>query len=186
MTLVDSLLAMGVGFLRDASERFNLFAFTASESFYSNPLLNALDPKDKIFSSDRRFSRADCTQLAHNSFTKDLCRVRARGSAGAGAGGADGGQAAEDRWFSRTVLVDNNPFSFLKQPKNGIPVVSWYESVHDTALEKVLEFLDSVDNLADVRPFLDATFHVESTLERFKQMHSQLAFGGAAAAPTTQ
>jgi RNA polymerase II subunit A small phosphatase-like protein len=25
--------------------------------------------------------------------------------------------------MSRTVLVDNNPFSFLLQPHNGIPVV---------------------------------------------------------------
>ena len=89
---------------------------------------------------------------------------------------ADGAGAA-DNFFKRTVLVDNNPFSFVPQPRNGIPVVSWYNDLRDNALQKVIEFLDGIDKLEDVRPFLDQQFHVDATLKRFRAMHQ----GGGAA-----
>ena len=35
----------------------------------------------------------------------------------------------------RTVLVDNNPFSFLLQPHNGVPVASFTGDPDDLQLE---------------------------------------------------
>lgn len=160
-------------FLHDASEKFNLFAFTASEAFYCNPLLDSID-KWGVFK--KRFSRTDCTKMGENVFTKDLTKIMSRmrdlhHSTFEGTSGALDG----DRFFARTVLVDNNPFSFVPQPRNGIPVVSWYNDIRDNALEKVTEFLDGIDKLDDVRPFLDQQFHIDATLKRFHAMQQATA-----------
>jgi CTD small phosphatase-like protein 2 len=161
-------------FLHDASQKFNLFAFTASESFYCNPLLDRID-KSSVFK--KRFSRSDCTRLGENVFTKDLTKVMSRmrdtdGGCGEASGAFNIGCAANwaESFFKRTVLVDNNPFSFVPQPRNGIPVVSWYSDLRDNALQKVIEFLDGIDKLEDVRPFLDQQFHVDATLKQFQAM----------------
>ena len=41
------------------------------------------------------------------------------------------------RSLERTMIVDNNPESFLLQPENGILIKSWYDDVEDTALEEL-------------------------------------------------
>ena len=158
-------------FLQKASQKFNLFAFTASESFYCNPLLDCID-KSCVFLD--RFSRSDCTKLGDNVFTKDLSKIMPRMREKYGctrtSRGVESALSQEDAFFKRTVLVDNNPFSFVPQPRNGIPVVSWYNDLRDNALQKVIEFLDGIDKLDDVRPFLDQQFHVDATLKRFQAM----------------
>jgi TFIIF-interacting CTD phosphatase-like protein len=165
-------------FLQAASQEFNLFAFTASESFYAHPLLDALDPKKKYF-GDRRLSRNACTLIGDGRYTKDLCQI-ALSEMNADHQSDEGKHqkktTVDDTWFQRTVLVDNNPFSFVPQPKNGIPVVSWYSNPEDVALNKVYMFLEQLVPLKDVRPHLDATFHVEQTLNKFAQANGPQVF----------
>ena len=154
-------------FLEASSKHFKLFAFTASESYYMNPLLDAIDPQKKYF-GERRFSRDVCTQIGDGRYTKDLSKI---------AMSELGEQAVvNDAWYARTVLVDNNPFSFVPQPQNGIPVVSWYQNPEDVALSKVFQFLQQLQPMNDVRPFLDTTFHVEKTLNKFAEANGKEVF----------
>jgi CTD small phosphatase-like protein 2 len=141
---------------------------TASESFYAHPLLDAIDPQGKHF-GDRRFSRDYCTQIGDGRYTKDLCKIALMEQ-------QNKSEPIDDAWFKRTCLVDNNPFSFVCQPRNGIPVVSWYQNPEDVALSKVFQFLQQLQPLDDVRPFLDSTFHVAKTLNKFASANGPRVF----------
>ena len=124
------------------------YAFTASEEYYARPILKMLDPEKKIFKGC--YFRSDCTQIKGKTFVKDLGKV-------------------ETPDMARTVLVDNNPMSFLCQPRNGIPILSWYGSAGDTALNILDNFLRRLQPLEDVRPFLNKTFGVEKALAKFQK-----------------
>lgn len=158
-------------FLNASSQKFQLYAFTASESFYAHPLLDAIDPHRKYF-GNRRFSRNSCTQIGEGRYTKDLSIIRLSEQQQK----EDFCGRVEDTWFQRTVLVDNNPFSFVPQPSNGIPVVSWYDNPADVALSKVLQFCEQLEHLQDVRNYLDATFHVAQTLNKFAEANGAHVF----------
>jgi TFIIF-interacting CTD phosphatase-like protein len=71
---------------------------------------------------------------------------------------------APDGDMSNIVLVDNNPVSFLCNPRNGIPVPSWYDDPADRALDDVLELLGELDAADDVRPVLDEKFSLKHLL----------------------
>lgn len=62
--------------------------------------------------------------------------------------------------LKRTVLVDNNPLSFLKNPENGILVNSYYTDATDTTLRAVRTILDELDAVPDVRPILTRQWHL--------------------------
>jgi len=136
------------GFLRKLSLEHDVYAFTASEDYYAKPILAMLDPDKTIFKGC--YYRADCTQVRGKTFVKDL------------------GKVCDPNALNRTVLVDNNPMSFLPQPQNGIPILSWYGSNGDTALQILDNFLKRLVHLEDVRPFLNKTFGVEKALEKYQ------------------
>eukprot|EP00945_MAST-04E_sp_MAST-4E-sp1_P005696 g5696.t1 len=135
------------GFLKKLAMEHDVYAFTASEEYYARPILKMLDPEKKIFKGC--YFRTDCTQIKGKTFVKDLGKVEAPDMA-------------------RTVLVDNNPMSFLCQPRNGIPILSWYGSAGDTALNILDNFLRRLQPLEDVRPFLNKTFGVEKALAKYQ------------------
>jgi len=139
-------------FLREASVRFNLHAFTASEHFYARPLLRVLDASKKFFKSCHW--RSDCLAVDGGHFVKDLCTLPGETN------------------LERTVLVDNNPISFLPQPRNGIPIVSYYDDPGDSALSILMDYLCKLEPLADVRPRLHQTFQIEPALEQYKRMRT--------------
>ncbi|RVW32492.1 Mitochondrial import inner membrane translocase subunit TIM50 [Vitis vinifera] len=62
----------------------------------------------------------------------------------------------------RIVIVDNNPFSFLLQPLNGIPCVPFSaEQPNDKQLlEVLLPLLKHLSLQKDVRPVLYERFHM--------------------------
>ncbi|CAN0450819.1 unnamed protein product, partial [Laminaria digitata] len=60
--------------------------------------------------------------------------------------------------MSRTVLVDNNPLSFICQPTNGVLVASFYDDPNDTALTSVMQLIRHLDRAGDVRPILKDMF----------------------------
>ena len=71
--------------------------------------------------------------------------------------------------MKRIVLIDNNPVSFLCQPRNGIPVASWYEDPQDRVLESTLALLAELEPLPDVRPRLDQIFGLSSHLAQHRR-----------------
>ena len=72
--------------------------------------------------------------------------------------------------LGRTVLVDNNPMSFIANPENGILVSSFYGDQRDTALPVVLELLEELgDSKEDIRPILDSRFGLREFLHNYRK-----------------
>jgi hypothetical protein len=71
------------------------------------------------------------------------------------------------RDVSRVVLVDNCLFSFLAQPRNGLPCLPYHGAAGDSQLLAViLPLLRSLSQVGgDIRPLLDSMFHVRQWLE---------------------
>ena len=134
-------------FIRKVSERWETYIFTAAMSSYASPVLSYLDPDDDIFSE--RFFRESCTiDEDRGVYVKDLTKI-----------------ISDDRDLKRCVLVDNNPLSFLAQPRNGILVSNFYDDVDDDTLPAVYKLLDVLDNDDDCRIRLNELFGLSEALE---------------------
>lgn len=75
---------------------------------------------------------------------------------------------AESTDMSRTVLVDNNPLSFICQPTNGVLVASFYDDPSDTALASVMQLIRHLDQAGDVRPILKDMFRLDTLLGEYR------------------
>jgi len=140
-------------FLREASKRFELIAFTAGAEEYARPVLAQLDPEGTIFR--HCLFRQHCVKQQEGmSFVKDL-RVL-------------------NRSLRRTVLVDNNAQSFFMQLENGIPIASFFNDVNDTALVTLYHFLDSIDQVDDVRNVLNKVFGLGAAFASAARMNHMM------------
>ncbi|AQK94392.1 Haloacid dehalogenase-like hydrolase (HAD) superfamily protein [Zea mays] len=70
--------------------------------------------------------------------------------------------------FQRIVLVDNNPYSFLLQPLNGIPCVTFSagQPVDDQLMGTMFPLLKHLALQKDVRPALYEAFHMPEWFQR--------------------
>mmetsp|Transcript_24114 Transcript_24114/g.47894 ORF Transcript_24114/g.47894 Transcript_24114/m.47894 type:complete len:271 (-) Transcript_24114:111-923(-) len=120
--------------------------FTAAMEVYARPVLDVVDGGGGVLS--RRFYREHCTHHPSlHSYVKDLNVL---------------GQSFDPR---RTVLVDNNPISFLAQPSNGILVSNFYDDPADDGLLNVLELLERLEGEEDVRTVLEGIFRMGEGLD---------------------
>lgn len=71
--------------------------------------------------------------------------------------------------MTRTVLVDNNPLSFICQPMNGVLVSSFYDDPDDTALASVMQLIRHLDHAGDVRPILKDMFRLDALLIDYRK-----------------
>lgn len=126
-------------FLRRASEFCELVLFTAGLESYALPLTSTIDPEKHITA---RLYRRHCVSTATRDNVKDLGRL--------------------GRPLERTVLIDNNPFSFCLQPQNGIPIQPFDgDPDDDVLLTVILPLLEALSEVPDVRPFLAGRFRME-------------------------
>lgn len=137
-------------FLRNVSDKYETHVLTAAMQVYAMPILNILDPDDTIFSSCR-FRDSCRIDMDMNAHVKNLDF-------------AWGGDQ-----IKRTVLVDNNPLSFLDNPDNGILVSNFYDDPNDTTLLAVIDLLGELDSEKDVRPLLQSRFGVKRFLEKIRR-----------------
>jgi CTD small phosphatase-like protein 2 len=132
-------------FLERVSEKYETHIFTAAMEVYAKPVLKMLDPHNRIFT--HCWYRESCHfDEAVGAYVKNL----------------------DPMWghnIKRTVLVDNNPLSFLANPDNGILVSNFYNDPKDVTLPAVLDLLDELDGEEDVRPVLDARFGLKRALK---------------------
>eukprot|EP00750_Incisomonas_marina_P031510 INCI8213.1.p1 GENE.INCI8213.1~~INCI8213.1.p1 ORF type:complete len:390 (+),score=75.36 INCI8213.1:388-1557(+) len=138
-------------FLDKCTAHFDTYVFTAGTEAYASPLLDLVDPERKL---KGRFYRTSCRRVVcelGELYLKDLSSL------------------AVPQPLSRMVLVDNNPVSFLVQPCNGIPVVSWYDNIHDVVLKEVFEILQEISALDDVRSKLDSMFGLKVELKALRR-----------------
>ncbi|KAG7352645.1 phosphoprotein phosphatase [Nitzschia inconspicua] len=137
-------------FLREVSSKYETHIFTAAMEVYAKPVLRMLDPHGEIFT--HCWYRESC-QLDSNvgAYVKNL------------------GFCWDDERLKRTVLVDNNPLSFLANPENGILVSSFYDDHKDTTLPAVMGLLHELDGHDDVRPVLDERFRLRQALDELSR-----------------
>ncbi|ORX94378.1 hypothetical protein K493DRAFT_30928 [Basidiobolus meristosporus CBS 931.73] len=131
-----------VEFLKRASEHFEIAIFTASQKAYADRLLNLIDPKRSYIKY--RLFRDSCVYVEGN-YIKDL-RVLGRD-------------------LAKTIIVDNSPIAFSYQITNGVPIKSWYDDPDDTELIQVLEFLQTLVDVEDVRPLIDKQFQMTKLVQ---------------------
>ncbi|XP_039061889.1 uncharacterized protein C2F7.02c-like, partial [Hibiscus syriacus] len=125
-------------FLNQISEFAQLVLFTAGLEGYARPLVDRID-KENRFSLLLYRPSTICTE--YQEHVKDLLCL--------------------SKNLCRTVIVDNNPFSSLLQPLNGIPCIPFSAGQpHDTQLLDVLPLLKHLSLQKDVRPVLYNRFHM--------------------------
>jgi RNA polymerase II subunit A small phosphatase-like protein len=117
-------------FLEEVGKKFEVVIFTASLAKYADPLLDILDPHRVCVA---RLFREACVQH-YGNYVKDLTHL---------------GRRLQD-----TIIVDNSPFSYMFQPDNAIPIVSWFQDKNDRQLYELLPFLDSMVDVDDVAALL--------------------------------
>ncbi|KAI3734973.1 hypothetical protein L6452_14455 [Arctium lappa] len=126
-------------FLTQLSEFADLVLFTAGLEGYAKPLVDRIDAENRF---SRRLYRPSTSSTEFREHVKDLSCISTN--------------------FCRIVIVDNNPFSFLLQPVNGIPCIPFSAGQpHDDQLfEVLLPLLKQLSEQGDVRPVLYEKFHM--------------------------
>ncbi|GMH30236.1 hypothetical protein Nepgr_032079 [Nepenthes gracilis] len=122
-------------FLERVAEMFELFVFTAGQSFYAEQLLDILDPDGKLISG--RAYRESCV-FSDGTYTKDLTVL-----------GVD---------LAKVIIIDNCPQVFRLQVNNGIPIKSWFDDPSDSELLSLIPFLETLVNAEDIRPIIARRF----------------------------
>lgn len=111
---------------------FEVAIFTASQACYADQLLDAIDPQGRL--GRLRLFREHCTEV-NGSRVKDLSLL--------------------GRPLHRIALIDNSPVTYLFQPRNAIPILSWFEDPRDTELLKLLPMLRLLAQANTVYDVLD-------------------------------
>ncbi|KAL0714530.1 hypothetical protein Bca4012_021509 [Brassica carinata] len=132
-------------FLEQLSKFADLVLFTAGLEGYASPLVDRIDTR-KVLSN--RLYRPSTVSTPYRDHVKDLLST--------------------SKNMSRTVIVDNNPFSFLLQPSNGIPCIAFSAGQpNDTQLlDVILPLLKQLSEEEDVRPTLYDRFRMPEWFEK--------------------
>ncbi|KAF9934128.1 hypothetical protein FBU30_003409 [Linnemannia zychae] len=130
-------------FLEKMSEKFEVITFTASQECYAEALLKIIDPEKKFIR--HRYYRDSCVPVFGN-YVKDL-RIL-------------------NRDLSKVVIVDNSPQAFGYQISNGVPIESWYDDKSDQELSKLMDFLETLHGVDDVRPMIDEHYKLHERIHK--------------------
>jgi len=118
-------------FMTWCAERFEIVIFTASLAKYANPLLDILDPHKTI---SHRLFRESCVQH-YGNYVKDMTML--------------------GRKIEHSIIVDNSPFSYMFQPENAIPILSWFNDYSDRHLYTLLPLLEELSTCQSALPVLE-------------------------------
>jgi len=116
-------------FMKRLSPFYEMIIYTASLSKYADPLLDLLDPTNEI---SKRLFRENCV-FYDGHYVKDLSLL--------------------NRDISQTIIVDNSPMSYIFHPENAIDCTSFFDDPTDVELWQIADFLLSIKNCDDVRPY---------------------------------
>ncbi|KAF8719520.1 hypothetical protein HU200_024246 [Digitaria exilis] len=132
-------------FLQRTSEFADLVLFTAGLEGYAKPLVDRINAHNRFI---RRLYRPSTVTTEYRDHVKDLSCL--------------------SKDFQRIVLVDNNPYSFLLQPLNGIPCITFSagQPVDDQLMGTIFPLLKHLSLQNDVRLALYETFHMPEWFQR--------------------
>nr|GMD06607.1 probable C-terminal domain small phosphatase [Ipomoea batatas] len=114
-------------FLETLSKKFEIVVFTAGIKEYASLVLDRLDKKGLI---SHRLYRDSCKEV-DGRFVKDLSEL--------------------GRDMKSVVIVDDNPNSYIFQPRNAIPIRAFTNDMEDGELKRLMEFFDGCDGVEDMR-----------------------------------
>lgn len=132
-------------FLKQLSEFADLVLFTAGLEGYARPLVDIIDKENRF---SLRLYRPSTISTEYREHVKDLTCI--------------------SKDLDRIVIVDNNPFSFVLQPVNGIPCIPFSAGhPNDTQLlDVILPLLKQLSKQSDVRPLLCEKFHMPDWFQK--------------------
>ncbi|OMJ71229.1 hypothetical protein SteCoe_30616 [Stentor coeruleus] len=131
--------------LKEVNKHFEVFIFTASHPCYANVVLDYLDPTGELI--HHRFFRDNCVNM-NGIYIKDL-------------------RIFGNRKLSEMVIVDNAAYSFGYQIDNGIPIISWHDDREDRELLNLIDYLQSLVDVEDIREVNYETFHLRTFYEDY-------------------
>ena len=108
-------------FLQAMAPIFEIVIYTASVSVYCDPLMNCIDKHNIL--GPLRLYREHCSRVG-GSYVKDLSLL--------------------GRPLDQVCIIDNSPVAYLFQPRNAIPIISWFDDPNDTELLKLIPFLQTM------------------------------------------
>lgn len=132
-------------FLKQIHQFADLVLFTAGLEGYARPLVDRIDVENRF---SLRLYRPSTTNTEYREHVKDLSCL--------------------SKDLSRMVIVDNNPFSFLLQPLNGIPCIPFSagQPYDEQLMGSLLPLLKHLSLQKDVRPVLYEKFHMPEWFEK--------------------
>lgn len=131
--------------LKAASKNYEVIVFTASHQCYADAVLNYLDPENKYIYL--RLYRDSCIQV-NGMFVKDL-------------------RILKNRSLKDIIIIDNATHSFAYQIENGVPIISWYDDPNDKELKNLIEYLQILTCVNDVREINREVFRMHSFYEDY-------------------
>jgi CTD nuclear envelope phosphatase 1 len=127
-------------FLTHGAEHFDLVLFTSAEQTYARKVMDVIDPNGYI---KQRYYRDSCI-LTNGILTKPIQHL--------------------GRSMSRIVHVNSSDICMMTAPDNGIHISRFVGDTGDSAIRQVMNILDHVNDLDDVRPFLIKTYQIRTRL----------------------
>lgn len=131
-------------FLARVSELYEVVVLTASLEVYADPVLNQLDYTN--YWVHHRLFRDSCANLNGN-YIKDLSYL--------------------GRPLHTAIIIDNSPTSYLFQPRNALPITSWFDDPTDRELRDLLPVLERAAKVDNVYPVLDSWRQAMTNGERW-------------------
>lgn len=173
-------------FMSVVAPLFDVVLFTAARPIYADTLMNVMDPKGSVIGKNTRYFRDSCTDVYNRYEAGSLVmspkglstsiavdqnekEVVAAVAAEAGCETANGLPPLAEPGFIRTkdlvklgrpleeiILVDNTPTCGLMQPRNLLPISSWFGTdTDDKGLLSIIPVLKKIAATRDVYGCLD-------------------------------
>ncbi|CAD8142466.1 unnamed protein product [Paramecium pentaurelia] len=117
-------------FIKEMSNYYTIYLFTASSETYAKAIVNHLDPKRQYITDV--LCRNNCFETKNGFFIKDL-------------------RIITNRDLKDIVIIDNLPHSFGLQLENGIPILEWTQDPKDEELKYLQQYLIELSKKEDVR-----------------------------------
>lgn len=143
-------------YLKENSDWIDPIVFTTSQKTYTDELLKILDPNKELFQTLLYTNACYLFEIKEENIIymiKDISRFR-------------------NRDIRRSVLLDPRPINYMMTPENCIPC-SEYNAEFDTqnsdsTLLLMMDELEEIKDLEDVRPFLKEKYNIRQILKNSK------------------
>ena len=133
--------------LKAARDNFDVVVYTASHQCYADAVLDRIDPDGQLI--QHRLYRDNCLFI-NGVYIKDL-------------------RVFLQKDLKDIVIIDNAAYSFAYQIDNGVPIISWHDDYNDKKLYNLIDYLDLLAGVRDVREVNAATLQLQTFYEDYME-----------------